>query len=40
MSNMTPKKAFAAIALILIRPFSEFLNLSGNSIYELPDNGL
>ena len=37
MSHMTLVKAFI---FILIRPFIEFLNLTGNSIYELPDNGL
>ena len=25
---------------MLIRPFIEFLNLRGNSMYALPDNGL
>ena len=40
MSNMTPKKAFIVIALILIRPFIGFFNLSRNSMYVLPINGL
>ena len=36
---MTLKKAFIIVVLILIRPFIEFLNLRGNSMYVLPDNG-
>ena len=37
---MTPKKAFIAIFLILIKAFFEFFNLSGNSANVLPINGL
>ena len=37
---MTLKEAFIAAVLVLIRPFIEFLNLRGNSMYVLPDNGL
>ena len=37
---MTPEKAFIFIVLILIRSFIESLNLQGNSMYVLPDNGL
>ena len=40
MPNMTPKKALITTVLTLIKPFIEFLNLTGNSMYELPDNGL
>ena len=31
---------FLSLLLILIRPFIEFFNLRGNSVYVLPDNGL
>ena len=40
MSDMAPKKTLIIIIFILLKPFFEFLNLSGNSIFELPDNGL
>ena len=37
---MTPNKAFIVTFLILIKPFIDFLNLLGNLMYMLPDNGL
>ena len=41
MSNMTPKKAFIVIVFnINQNSLTEFLNLLGNLIYELHDNGL
>ena len=40
MSNMTPKKAFTAIVFGINRNFFRILNLLGNSMYELPNNGL
>ena len=40
MSDMIPKKTFFFLFLVLIRPFTEFLNLSGNLMHEFPDNGL
>ena len=36
---MTSKKIYCHF-LALIKPFFASFNLSGNSIYELPDNGL
>ena len=36
----TTKKEFIATAFDINQTFIEFLNLRGNSMYELPDNGL
>ena len=33
-------KHFIVLVLTLIKPFTEFLNLQGNLMYVLPDNGL
>ena len=40
MSSMTPNKTFLSLLLKLIRHFLECLNLLGNSMYVLRDNGL
>ena len=40
MPNMTPKKTFIAIVFNINQTFFEFLNLSSNSMYERPGNGL
>ena len=40
MSNMTERKHLLSLFLILITPVIEILNLQGNSMYVLPDNGL
>ena len=40
MPNMTPKKHLLSLFLTLIKPFIEFLNLTSNSMYKRPDNGL
>ena len=37
---MTPKKAFIVIVFIFNQTFFQFFNLSGNLMYERPDNGL
>ena len=39
MSDMTQRKHLLLLLLILIRPFTEFLNLRGDSMYVIPDNG-
>ena len=36
----TKRKLLLPLLLILIKSFTEFLNLRGNSMYALPDNGL
>ena len=41
MSYITPKKEFIINVFNINQNFFlSFFNLSGNSIYELPDNGL
>ena len=37
---MTPSKTFVVIFVNIIKPFIGFLNLLGNSMYMLLDNGL
>ena len=40
MSNMNQGKHLLSFSLILIRRFFYFFNLSGDSMYKFPDNGL